>query len=130
MLRFYELFSAGDPVAFAEQITAEEEPFVMGTDWDQWTVGRDGWLEGYAIQIAEIPGLRFEAGARLAGWADGGVGWAADQPDLVFPDGSVVPVRATAVFRQEGGGWRLVNLHVSFGVPDAKLEELLPQLLP
>jgi hypothetical protein len=113
----------------SEGVPTEEDAFVLGSDWDQWSTGRDKWIDGYRAQIGEIPGLRFEAGERLCAYEEGTVGWAADQPNIVLPDGTAVPVRATAVFRQEGGGWKIVTLHVSFGVPDAKLEELLPQLL-
>ena len=56
-------------------------------------------------------------------------GGAADLALVVFPDGGGFPIRTSAVFHQEQGEWRIVNLHVSIGVPDAKLEELLPQLL-
>lgn len=129
MVRFYELFSAGDPDAFAGHITSGDDAVVIGTDWDQWGVGRDEWVGGYRTQIAETPGIRFEAGERLSAWEEGDVGWAADQAQVVLPDESSVPVRMTAVFRRERGDWRIVNLHVSFGVPDARLEELLPRLL-
>ena len=129
MLRFYEAFGAGDVELFAQHITAHGDAFVLGSDWDQWGVGRDAWVEGYRTQIAETPGICFEAGERLQGFEEGTIGWAADQPNVVLPDGPAVPIRVTAMFRQEAGDWKLVNVHVSFGVPDAKLFELLPTLL-
>src|SRR3712207_7906661 len=41
-----------------------------------------------------------------------------DQPAFVFPDGSVMQTRLTAVMRQEEGRWKLVHMHLSVGVPD------------
>lgn len=129
MVGFYERFSAGDARAFGDFITQEEDAFVLGTDWDQFADGRDEWVAGYEVQMSETPGVRFEPGSDLRGYEQGGVGWAVDQPTCVLGEEARIPLRATAVFRQEGGGWKIVNAHLSFGVPDAKLEELLPQLL-
>jgi hypothetical protein len=33
------------------------------------------------------------------------------------------------VFRRERGGWKIVTAHLSLGVPDDKLPQLLPHLL-
>ncbi len=129
MVEFYKRFSAGDVSAFGEQITQEEGAFVIGTDGRQWADGRDAWISGYESQIQQMPGLGLQAGTRLVGYEEGSVGWAADEASVVLPDGSQIPVRITAVFRREGGDWRIVNAHLSLGVPDEKLEELLPQLL-
>jgi ketosteroid isomerase-like protein len=129
MVGFYERFSAGDVAAFAEQITNQEDALVIGTDWSQWGEGRETWVSAYEMQMQQMPGLQLQAGNKLRGYEDGSVGWAADEASVVLPDGSLVPVRVTAVFRREGGGWKIVSAHLSLGVPDAKLEELLPQLL-
>jgi ketosteroid isomerase-like protein len=129
MLDFYERYSAGDVAAFAEQITEEEDALVIGTDGSQWAEGRDTWVSGYESVMDQMPGLQLRAGDRLTGHEDGPIGWAADQASIVLPDGSDVPVRITAVFRRERGGWKVVTAHLSIGVPDAKLTELLPLLL-
>ena len=127
MLRFYERFSGGDPEAFGEMITTGDRALVIGTDPGQWAEGRDTWVAGYRSQIEAIPDLRLEAGDLRAS-AEGGMGWAADRPRVVLPDGTVLPSRLTAVLGREEGVWRLVHLHLSFGVPDDKLEELAPAL--
>lgn len=129
LISFYERFSSGDVTAMAELITKEEDAIVIGTDPAQWTAGRDEWIAGFQGQVEQMPGLQMQAGNRLQAYEEGSVGWAADEPSVVFPDGGGFPVRVTAVFRQEGGEWKIVNAHVSIAVPDAKLEELLPQLL-
>jgi hypothetical protein len=124
MLRFYDRFSAGDVAGFAQTITAWEGAFVVGTDPGEWQNGRETWIAGYQEQVTAIPGIRMEAGD-LRGYAEGSLGWAADQPSLVLPDGSRVPTRLTAVLRLEEGAWKLVNAHFSVGVPNEELFDLL-----
>jgi hypothetical protein len=46
------------------------------------------------------------------------MGFALDTPAFVFPDGSTLPTRLTAVLRSEDGEWKIVHLHFSVGVPD------------
>lgn len=36
----------------------------------------------------------------------------------MFPDGSRLATRLTAVLRREGDDWKVVHLHFSVGVPD------------
>ena len=52
------------------------------------------------------------------------MGWGVDEPHFVFPDGSRLPTRLTAVLREEGGDWKVVHLHFSVGVPDEQAMEL------
>lgn len=124
MVRFYDRFSAGDVAGFADMITAWEGAFVIGTDPQQWEDGRETWIAGYESQISQIPGLRLAAGD-LRGYAEGSLGWAADRPTFVLPDGTAIPTRLTAVLHQEDGQWKLVNAHFSVGVPDDELFDLI-----
>jgi hypothetical protein len=45
------------------------------------------------------------------------VGWGTDRPRFVFPDGSRLPTRLTAVLRHQDGDWKVVQLHFFVGVP-------------
>lgn len=44
------------------------------------------------------------------------MGWAVTRFTLTFPDGSSVSPRWSAVFHQEDGDWKIVQLHASLGV--------------
>jgi ketosteroid isomerase-like protein len=129
MLEFYKRFSAGDVAAFAERITEQEDALVIGTDPGQWAQGHDAWVAGYAAVMEQMSGVKLRAGDRLTAFEDGSIGWAADRAWIVLPDGAEIPFRITAVFRNESATWKIVTAHLSLGVPDAKLTELLPQLL-
>ncbi len=128
MLRFYERFSGNDAGAFAGVIDSGDAALVIGTDPGQWEEGHDTWVSAFQAQIEAIPGLRLET-ADMRAYEEGSMGWTADRPSIVLPDGTGLPVRLTGVLRKErDGDWRVVHCHFSFGVPDAKLEELAPAL--
>jgi len=125
LLRFYEVFPAGDLEDFAQIITHEDEGVVViGTDPAQWTEGREQWLAARQAVVREMEGLRFEAGEEPQGYEEGSMGWVADRPKAVLPDGNAISTRLTGVVRQEEGEWRLVHIHISVGVPDEEVVEL------
>ncbi|MDQ3589118.1 MAG: nuclear transport factor 2 family protein [Actinomycetota bacterium] len=72
----------------------------------------------------EAEGVRLEAGDDPTGFEEGSMGWFVDEPTFVFPDGSAMDTRLTAVMHQEEGRWKLVHMHVSVGVPDEEVVEL------
>jgi ketosteroid isomerase-like protein len=125
LLRFYEVFSAGDLEGFAQVIAQEDEGIVViGTDPAQWREGREQWLAAREAVIREMEGLRFEAGEKPHGYEEGSMGWVADRPRAMLPDGNAISTRLTGVVRKEEGEWRLVHIHISVGVPDEELVEL------
>jgi hypothetical protein len=125
LLRFYEVFPAGDPAGFAQIITQEDEGvLVIGTDPAQWTEGREQWIAAREAVVHAMEGLRFEAGEEPHGYEEGSMGWVADRPRAVLPDGNAISTRLTGVVHQEEGGWRLVHIHISVGVPDEEVVDL------
>ena len=115
ILRLYDAFSRGD-ADVAERLTSRLAGLVfIGTDPDEW--------------LEDIPSVRrllqAQAGAGITvvpgdvrAYREGSIGWAADRGVFRLPDGSEVPFRLTAVFRQEDGDWKLVQAHASVGVPN------------
>jgi ketosteroid isomerase-like protein len=126
MRQFYARFSANDVAAFLPCMAQGTEVMVIGTGPTEWYEGGQGWADAYAEQIAAIPGIRLEGGD-IRAWEVGDVGWAADQPTFVLPDGTAIKVRLTTVLCREGGEWRLAQAHASFGVPDEVMMELASQ---
>ena len=125
MLGFYDRFSSGDAASLADALTADEDaPLVIGTAPEQWEAGRSTWIAAFESQASQMPGLRLE-GDDPRCHEEGTVGWGADRPSIVLPDGARIPVRVTTVFRREGDAWKLVTAHFSLAVPDEKLPELL-----
>jgi len=123
LLTFYERFSAGNVDDFGQSIASWPDAFVIGTGPTEWQDGRATWIAGYEMQVTAIPGIRMEAGDVRA-YAEGSLGFAADQPSIVLPNGLAIPLRLTAVLQQEGDTWKLLNVHFSAGVPDEVLIDL------
>ncbi len=117
VLKFYERFSAGKVNDFAQSIASWPDAFVIGTGPTEWQDGRATWIEGYEMQVTAMPGIRMQAG-NVRAYAEGTLGFAADQPSIILPNDLAIPLRMTAVLQHEGGTWKLLNVHFSAGVPD------------
>jgi ketosteroid isomerase-like protein len=119
--RFAERFNAGDMDGFDAAIAEDADSFVIGTQ--RWTSGRAEWLGNYQALLdaglvgPDGAGLRVEPSG-LRGFDEGSAGWAVGWVTFVFPDGTRLPSRATAVFRSDEGGWKLRHFHFSVAVPD------------
>jgi len=124
LLRFYEVFSPEDLQSLAQMIAqqAAEGVLAIGTA-GEWIEGREQWIPATEALMNEMEGLRLEAGEEPRGYEEGSMGWVADQPRAVLPDGTI-STRLTGVVRQEEGEWRLVHIHLSVGVPDEEVVEL------
>jgi hypothetical protein len=114
---FYAAYSSHDPVRFADALASGDGVSVIGTAPGEGRPDRASWIEGYTRSIPEL-GLRLEAGPRPRGYAEGGFGFAIDEPRFVLPGGRFVGARLTAIMRIDGDGWRVVHVHFSVGVPD------------
>ena len=124
LLRFYEVFSAQDLQSGAQMIAQQAEGVLaIGTDSTQWTEGREQWIAATEALMHEMEGFRMEAGEVPHCYEEGSMGWVADRPRVVLPDG-IISTRLTGVVRQEEGEWRFVHLHLSVGVPDEEVVEL------
>ena len=125
MLRYYEAAGNADFDAANSLVTRGDPALVVGTGPGEGHDDRDAWVAGFRSQVEALPGLRIEPGAGPRGYAEGSVGWFFDEPTWVLPDGTRVPTRWTSVLREEDGAWRIVHMHVSLGVPDEKMGEIL-----
>jgi hypothetical protein len=118
ILGFCDRLSAGDVASFDELVSQEPSTLIIGTAPGEWVTERERMRFGF-----EAEGVRLEA-KNPVGYEAGSLGWVVDQPAFVFPDGSVMQTRLTAVMRQEEGRWKLVHMHFSVGVPDEQVVQL------
>jgi hypothetical protein len=54
-------------------------------------------------------------------FVEGTVGWISSRPVWTLKDGTQIPARLTGVFHQEDGERKLVQVHISVGVPNEEL---------
>ncbi len=115
ILRLYEAFSRGD-ADLVERLTSRQEGLVfIGTDPNEWL--EDIQSVRQLLQAQAGAGITVVPGD-IRAYREGSIGWAADRGAFRLPDGTEVPFRLTAVFRQEDGDWKLVQEHASIGVPN------------
>ena len=116
--RTYRMLTSGegDP----ESLFANDEGVVgIGSDPDEWWEGHDRLSTVFRAQSEALRGSRIENSEPVA-YAVGDVGWVADRPIFVAPNGSTVSFRVTATAVHEGDEWRFVQWHGSVGVPNVE----------
>ncbi len=120
LLAFYRGVSDGDVERFDELVSSDAATIVIGTAPGERVTDSAALRYGF-----EAEGLRIDAGPEPLGYAEGGLGWAVDEPTFVFPgDAGAMKTRVTAVLNHEDDRWKLLHLHVSVGVPDEEVVEL------
>ena len=112
MLEFCRRMQAGEADAANDLISWDPSLVFIGSagEWvdDQATL-RSGTQEA---------GEGLVVGPNPVAYADGDMGFFADQPTWLFADGTKAEMRLTAVLRREPPGWRVINMHMSVAVPD------------
>lgn len=102
-LRFYDAVAGGNADAVADLVA--EDAVVIGTD-DVWLRGRDAIVDAYRGLELEVDPGEIEAFVR------GDIGWTSETPTITA-GGQSLHLRRTAVWRREGGAWRIAQSHAS-----------------
>jgi ketosteroid isomerase-like protein len=125
LLGFYDAMASGD-VAFVENHFSRDAGVRgIGTDPQEWWSG-PRVAEVFKEQIEAMGGsMPLKAGDPEA-YAEGSVGWVADQPTPRLPHGGELPLRFTGVLHREHGEWRFVQSHGSLGVANEESFGELP----
>lgn len=116
---FYAIFGNGSLTGHQSLLSREAHTLVIGNDPNEWWEGPERIDRAMQAQIADAHamGLQIVPGD-LRAYREGNIGWVVDRPAYCLPDGTRLPMRATAVARQEAGVWKLIQLHASFGIPN------------
>jgi hypothetical protein len=123
---WFDAASRGDASWVDRHVSRRAGVRLVGTDPNEWLdAGRVAeFLKGEAQAMGGS--VRISPGEPEA-FCEGTVGWGVTRPTLTLPDGREVCPRWSAVFHQEDGEWKIVQLHASVGVSN---EELLGMELP
>lgn len=115
MRRMIGAFEAKDAETVRGLISQSDDTLMVGTDAREWLYGVEAF-EVTAAQVADAPAYRWSI-RRLEAFEEGSVGWVAADTTVQFEDGPDSDARVTAVFRLEGGVWRVVQWHASAPAP-------------
>lgn len=109
---FYDAINNRDREAMAA-LFAESDALFVGPGVDEWWTGPEGIDEGLGAQLELLPpGVEIAQEKPVVAVA-GDVAWFADRPLIRLPDGSSAHPRLTGVAVRSGGGWRIVQGHIS-----------------
>lgn len=119
--RFAESIRARDLDTLSAVISEDEDVVFIGTDPDEWWIGHDTIVSVYAQQLEALgPEGVGLAAFDVSAYEQGQAGWFAGRTALVA-DGDAVPVRISGAARKVEGNWRIVQLHVSIGIPNEQV---------
>jgi hypothetical protein len=117
---WFEAFSQGDGAWINRHISREDDVRLIGTDPGNWLEGRRvGEFLGEAVDA--LGGSVKIVPTDVLALREGGIGWGITRASLELPGGKEIGFRWSAVFHQEEGEWRAVQIHGSVGVPDEEL---------
>lgn len=117
VLTAFENFSSQDTSWINRHTSRHEGVLVIGTDPNEWIEGGERVAESAQQEIREST-ARFSSAGGVEAFVEGTVGWASSRPVWTLEDGTEVPARWTGVFHQEDGEWKMVQGHISVGVPN------------
>lgn len=115
--RFYGSMENGDIAYIDNLLSHKAEALAIGTDPQEWWAGYDTIGPVFKAQIKEMAGIKGEA-LETNAYREGTVGWGSSQLVMRLPNGKTLPMRSTAVFHQENGSWKMIQFHLSIGVPN------------
>jgi ketosteroid isomerase-like protein len=119
-LAMFEAASRQDPSRIDRHTSSHAGVLMIGTDPEEWTRGGKRVAEESRQEMQESGTMEFSPG-EVEAFVEGTVGWISARPVWTLADGGRVPARLTGVFHREGGEWKLVQGHVSVGVPNEEL---------
>ena len=112
VLELYRRMLAGESDAANDLISRDPSLVFIGSAGE--------WVDDQATLRSgtQVPNEGLQAGPNPVAYANGDVGWFADQPTWLFADGTRAEMRMSAVLQRETVGWRVVHVHMSVAVPD------------
>ncbi len=122
VLQYYQALSSGD-IAFIENLFSQHPGvLVIGSDPNEWWAGYKTIISGHK---PDLEGMSNFIDVDIKAYTEGTVGWAASQVIMKGSDNPGIPFRITYVFHQENGSWKIVQEHVSVGVLNEELIDIV-----
>jgi SnoaL-like domain len=112
VLELYRRMLAGESDEANDLISRDPAMLFIGSA-GEWIDDQDVLRAG-----TQVAGEGLVSGPNPVAFADGDMGFFADQPTWLFADGTSAEMRLSALLRRESPGWRLIHVHMSVAVPD------------
>jgi len=90
---------------------------LVGTDYIEF-LKDEKVAEFLKEEVKEMGGVVTVSLGEIEAYQEGSVGWGLACPTITLPGGQQYSLRWSAVFHQEDGEWKLVQLHASVIIPN------------
>ena len=124
-IQLMEAFSGGDAATWTACFSQQPGTLLLGNGGDEdFFAGPSaiGEMAQTMLPVLQRGGLTFYPGEPQA-FREGGVGWVLDRRLTIRTTrGQAQELRATVIFRQEDGQWKVVLYTHAIGVPDEQVE--------
>ena len=117
---WFESVVKGDPSWVDRYISRKAGTRLVGTDPNELLAGEQV-AEFLKEEVQAMGGVVKASVGEVEAYQEGSVGWGLARPTLTLPDGKQVFPRWSAIFHQEDGEWKLVQLHASIGISNEEL---------
>jgi hypothetical protein len=117
---WFEAVAKGDTSWVDKYVSKQAGVRLVGTDPNEWLTGEDV-IEFLKNEAQTLGGNVKVSHGETEAFTDGTVGWGVARPVVILPNGKEFRPRWSAVFHQEEGSWKLVQLHASVGVPNEEI---------
>lgn len=102
-----------------EHLSGFSEVSSIGTDPDEWDVGREAVARAFETERQARGGQPLPATVGdPEAWAEQDFGWVIDRPVFRLPNGQEQRFRLTVICHRENGEWKVLHQHFSIGVPN------------
>ena len=118
VLGLYESMSKGDVSAIEDIFSRQVGVLGIGSDPNEWWADYDAIVGAFKAQLQEMSTKQIQTGD-IEAFVEGSVGWAYER--RTFKAGKEWSLRHTFVFHKEDEKWKIVQLHVSFGMPNTEV---------
>ncbi len=113
---WFQAMGKGDAAAL-EGLVGTGPVRMVGTDTAEWWGSDPAEVRRLmTAQVGEMAGQMTFEPYDLEGYREGTIGWAAARPRVFLADGTSFDTRLTAVLRNEGAAWCLIQGHLSIGI--------------
>lgn len=123
--RYYQAARAGYTEAAEALVSRGDGVIVIGSDPNEWWDGAS-YNRAMRAQAQEMGGSIPIYAGDIQAFREGSVAWVVDRPTFLVEGEPEMQARVSVVLHHEQGVWKIVHLHLSFGVSN---EEALGQEL-
>ena len=119
ILRFYESLENADEAFWSNLLTKKDGLLMIGSDAREYWTDHSYIVKTLKSQLDQMGDTKVIT-SDIQAFTEGTVGWSANQGLMKMPDGVEIPFRATGVFHQENGEWKIVQWHASIGIANVE----------